>query len=151
MNILRKGAVALAAVAAMGTTAGFVAAAETASAAPVVVNYTAQEVAAAVIAPNVVAYTFDLYQPSPFAPGYRLAATDAYLCVQGPRVRACTWRLTQTGPRPSELNGNLVVGPIGQIGSINGGTGAWRGAKGIFRAINLVPHVQTDTFAFSTP
>lgn len=151
MNILRRGAVALAALAALGTSAGFVVAAETASAAPTVVTYTSQEVAAVAIAPNVVAYTFDLYQPSPVAPGFRLAATDAYLCVQGPRVKACTWRLTQTGPRPSELNGNLVVGPVGQIGSILGGTSGWRGAKGVFRAINLVPHVQSDTFAFSTP
>ena len=44
MNIIRKGAVALAALAALGTSAGFVVAAETASAAPAVVTYTSQEV-----------------------------------------------------------------------------------------------------------
>ena len=151
MNIIRKGAVALAALAAMGTTAGFVAAAETASVAPVVVNYTSHETTAVLEAPGLVAYGFTLYQPSVFAPGYRLAATATELCLTGPRGKLCTWRITTTGPRPAELTGNAVVGPFGQAGNITGGTDGWRGAKGVFRAPNLIPGSASVTLAFSTP
>ena len=151
MNILRKGAVALAAMAALGTTAGFAVAAESASAATQVVNYTSQERTAVSLAPGLTAYTFNLYQPSILPPGYRVAATASELCLVGPRGKLCTWRITTTGPRPAELTGNAVVGPFGQAGNITGGTDGWRGAKGVFRAPNLIPGSASVTLAFSTP
>ena len=151
MSMIRRGAVALAALAALGTSAGFVVAAETASAAPTVVTYTSQERTAVLEAPGLVAYGFNLYQPSVFAPGYRLAATATELCLTGPRGKLCTWRITQTGRVPSELTGNAVVGPFGQAGNITGGTGSWRGAKGVFRAPNLIPGSASVTLVFSTP
>lgn len=151
MSIFRKGAVALAAVAALGTTAGFAVAATAASAAPAVIGYTAQEVSAVAEAPNVVAYGFNMYQPSLTPPGYRLAATATELCVVGLKGKLCDWRLTSTGVGHPELVGTAAVGPFGQAGAITGGTGAWHGAKGVFRAINLIPGASTDTFVFTTP
>ena len=153
MNILRKGAVALAAMAAMGTTAGVVAA-ETASASTSqVITAIAQETTAQLVAPNVVSYTFNLYQPSVVAPGYRLYATATELCAVrlGSPTKLCNWRITKAGVgvEPT-LTGNNVAGPSGGIGAITGGTGAWRGARGIFRAPNLIPGAASVTLAFST-
>ena len=112
MNIIRKGAVALAALAALGTSAGFVVAAETASAAPTVVTYTSQERTAVLEAPGLVAYGFNLYQPSVIAPGYRLAATATELCLTGPRGKLCTWRITGSGCRPSRADGQRRGGAV---------------------------------------
>ena len=152
MNIIRKGAVALAAVAALGTGAGLAVAAQSASASGVsAFAATAQLTSARVIAPNVDAYTFNEYIPSVVAPGYRLYATLSELCVVGARGAACNWRLTQANLPRAELTGNALIGGKGQVGNITGGTGPWLGARGIFRGINLVPGVQTDTFVFSTP
>jgi hypothetical protein len=150
MNILKRGAIALAAFATLGTTIGLVTAASASAQPPVVITTTSLETSAVFLAPNVEALSFNEYQPSVTPPGYKLVATVSELCLVGPVRAVCNWRLTQTGLLPNTLTGNAVIGLSGQAGLITGGTRAWRGARGVFRAINLAPNVSTDTWVFTT-
>jgi hypothetical protein len=156
MNIFKRGAIALAALAMAGTTAGLVTAQAASAAPPTVITATSVETSATFLAPGLEALTFNLYQPSVVPPGFRLFASVSELCLVGPLGNArCNWRLTTNAPPllQQQLRGNAVIPRIGfgQAGAITGGTRGWTGARGVFRSLNIAPNVASNTYVFSTP
>ena len=151
MNIFRRGLLGLAVLGTAGAGIGVGLAATASASTSQVISTTSELVSNVVVAPNVHAFVLFDYQPSLGAPGFRLFATTTELCVVGGGRVACNWRLTSTGPGNPELTGNAVSTFNGGIGAITGGTGIWRGAKGIDRSINIAPGVDSNTYAFSTP
>jgi hypothetical protein len=151
MNFLRRGVIALTVMATAGTGLGIAAATSASAQPPTVITTTSVQTSATFLAPNVEAFTFNEYQPSVLPPGFRLAATISELCLVGPIRSLCNWRYTSTALLHPQLRGNAIKGPSGQAGTIQGGTGIWRGARGVFRAVNIAPFTSSDTFVFTTP
>lgn len=154
MNIFKRGAIALAAFATLGTTVGLVTAASASAQPPTVIQATSVETSATFLAPGLEALTFNLYQPSVVPPGFRLSANVTELCLVGRLGNAvCNWRLTSTGIGHPQLTGNAVIPRIGfgQAGRITGGTLGWRRASGVFRSLNIAPNVASNTYVFTTP
>jgi hypothetical protein len=156
MNIFKRGAIALSAFAMVGTTAGLITASSASAQPPVVIQATSVETSATFLAPGLEALTFNLYQPSVVPPGFRLFASVSELCLVGRLGNAaCNWRLTTNAPPilSEQLTGNAVIPRIGfgQAGRITGGTKGWRGARGVFRSLNIAPNVASNTYVFSTP
>jgi hypothetical protein len=155
MNIFRRAAIGVAALAMAGTTLGLVTASSASAAGPFVEQSTTVETSANFIAPNVEVLTFNNYQPSVLPPGFRLWSQTTELCLVGPLRSVCTWRLTTNAPPllSKQLRGNAVIPRIGfgQRGLITGGTKSWFGARGVFRAVSLAPNVSADTWVFTTP
>ena len=166
-SILRRGALALTALAMAGTGAGVLAASSASAAPPVrhVVNQTAVTTRVQNISPRVSVISSLDYASSPAAPGFTLAGRTTEVCVTVPHLTppnpntilaVCTWRETSVPPTfpATSLSGNAFLTGVGQVGRITSGTGHNAGAFAFplsFRSVNIAPRVATDSFTFFTP
>lgn len=165
MNILKRGAIALAVLGMAGSTAGLVAA-SSASAAPPVrhqINVTAVTTRTQNITPRISVINSLDYGSSTAAPGFKLVGRTTEVCVSiphGPSPFApealCTWRMNAVPPTipATSISGTAVVNGFGQVGRITSGTGADAGAFSLplsFRSLNIAPRTAADSFTFFTP
>ena len=153
MNIVKRGLLGLGVlgIAGAGVVGGLAA---SASAQPVnVIHATSVLVARSVPVPGITSLSYNNYQPSVLAPGFKLVSTTQEQCLTVSPIRTvCNFRTAEVGPglQPT-LAGNAVMTPFGQSGTITSGTGAWHGARGVFTDASIAPNVANSTLVFSTP
>jgi hypothetical protein len=136
-----------------GLGVGLVTAGVASAAPPVTIHNTTVLVAESAPAPGLLSLTYYNYQPKVAAPGFQLTSSTSELCLVGPLHTVCNFRVTDVGPAATAptLTGNAVMTPFGQVGTITGGSKAWRGARGVFQNSNIAPNVTNSTWVFSTP
>jgi hypothetical protein len=167
VNIFKRGAIALAAVAAIATPAALLASSGASAAPPVrhVLAGTVITTRVQQITPRVSVISSADYAASPTAPGFALAGLTTEVCVTIPHVMppapttplaVCSWQTTflpLSLPRTT-LSGNAVETGVGQVGRITAGTGAYAGAFSFplsFRSTNIAPRTAADSWTFFTP
>jgi hypothetical protein len=155
MNIVKRGLLGLGVlgIAGAGVVGGLAA---SASAQPVnVIHATSVLVARSVPVPGITSLSYNNYQPSVLAPGFKLVSTTQEQCLTVSPIRTvCNFR-TEAVAVPHIITpsvaGNAVMTPFGQSGTITSGTGAWHGARGVFTDASIAPNVANSTLVFSTP
>lgn len=167
MNILKRGAIALAVLGMAGTTAGLALASSASAAPPVrhVVAQTAVTTRTQQITPRVSVISSLDYAASPTAPGFALAGRTTEVCVTVPHLTppnpntilaVCTWRENSVPPTipATSLSGTAFLTGLGQVGRVTSGTGANAGAFAFplsFRSVNIAPRVASNTTTYFTP